>query len=229
MEKLFLQAVIIIATLAVYYLSLKFKKVRYINAVPPSILCAFIIYALLNVFKIDFRIYNEGGKFFTFLLGPAIAALSVPLIKNIKVLEKNYAVIITAVFISSLFAVLSVVAAVFFLKAGKDILLSMVAKSVTTAVAIEITGIIGGKIEIIVLITALSGMFGAIFGHWILKAVNIKNNLSVGVAIGAVSHVLGTAKCYEVNRLQAGVSSVTLVLSCVVTAIFAPLVIKIIF
>jgi len=229
MENLFFQILIIITTIAIYALSLNFKKVKYIKAVPPSILCALIIYILLGVLKIDFHVYNEGGQFFTFLLGPAIVALSVPLIKNIKVLEKNYHVILTAVCISSLFAILSVIGVAVILKANKDILLSMVAKSVTTAVAIEITDMLGGKIEIIVLITALSGMFGAIFGHWILKAINVKNNFSIGVAIGSVSHVLGTAKCYEVNQLQAGVSSVTLVLSCITTAIFAPLIIKLIF
>ncbi len=229
MENLFLQISIVIITLLIYIFTLNFKKIKYIKIIPPSILCALIIYILLIIFKIDFHTYNQGGKIFTFLLGPAIVALSVPLIKNIKVLEKNYSVIITAVCISSFFAVMSVIAAAFVLQAGREILLSMAAKSVTTPVAIEITDILGGKIEIIVLITALSGIFGAVFGHWILKTIKVTNNLSVGVAIGSVSHVLGTAKCYEVNQLQAAVSSVTLILSCIVTAVIAPLIIKIIF
>ncbi|GAB1401468.1 LrgB family protein [Elusimicrobiota bacterium] len=229
MENIIIKILIIIGTLVIYKLSLNFKKIKYVDMIPPSILCAFIIYLLLSVFKIDYATYNEGGKFFTFLLGPAIIALSVPLIKNIKVLEKNYQVIIIAVCSSTVFAVLSVIAVAFVFSASKDIVLSMIAKSVTTAVAIEITNILGGKIEIIVLITALSGMFGAIFGHWILRIIKVKNNLAVGIAIGFVSHVLGTAKCYEVNHLQAGVSSVTLVLSSIATALIAPPMVRFIF
>jgi putative effector of murein hydrolase len=229
MQAILIKILIILATLLIYKLSLNLRKIKYIDMIPPSILCALIIYLFISIFQIDFATYNEGGKFFTFLLGPAIIALSVPLIKNIKVLEKNYQVIIVAVFSSTIFAILSVIAVAFVLSASKDILLSMIAKSVTTAVAIEITKVLGGKVEIIVLITALSGMFGAIFGHWILKTINVKNNLAIGIAIGFVSHVLGTAKCYEVNKLQAGVSSVTLVLSCITTAIFAPPIVRLIF
>ncbi|MDD5021610.1 MAG: LrgB family protein [Endomicrobiaceae bacterium] len=224
-----IKILIILATLLIYKLSLNLRKIKYVDMIPPSILCALIIYLLISIFQIDFSAYNEGGKFFTFLLGPAIIALSVPLIKNIKVLEKNYQVIIVAVLSSTIFAILSVISVAFVFSATKDILLSMIAKSVTTAVAIEITKILGGKVEIIVLITALSGMFGAIFGHWILRTINVKNNLAIGIAIGFVSHVLGTAKCYEVNKLQAGVSSVTLVLSSITTAILAPPIVKLIF
>lgn len=229
MQDILIKILIIIGTLVIYKLSLNLKKMQYFHMIPPSILCALIIFLLISIFQIDFSIYNEGGKFFTFLLGPAIIALSVPLIKNIKVLEKNYQVIIIAVCSSTVFAVLSVIAVSLVFSASKDILLSMIAKSVTTAVAIEITNILGGKVEIIVLITALSGMFGAIFGHWILRIIKVKNNLAIGIAIGFVSHVLGTAKCYEINNLQAGVSSVTLVLSSIATALIAPPMVRFIF
>lgn len=229
MTELPVKILIIAVTLVIYKISLNFKKVKYMNTIPANIICALMIYLLISVFNIDFETYNEGGKFFTFLLGPAVVTLSVPLIKNIKVLEKNYRVILWSVCIATCFAILSVIAAGFIFKANEEIILSMAAKCVTTAVAIEITNIIGGKVEIIVLMTALSGIFGAIFGHWILKLSGIKNNLAIGVTLGFVSHVLGTARCYEVNKLQAGVSSVTLVLSGVTTALFAPPIIRLIF
>jgi len=229
MENIFIKILIIAITIAVYKMSSKIREIKHLSVIPPVILCAVIIYILNALFKVDYNVYNSGGKILTFLLGPAIIAFSLPLIKNLKVLQKNYSIILIGVCISTVFAVLSVVCVALLLKANPDIMLSIVPKAVTTPVAIEISKVLGGKPEITILLTIFSGMFGAIFGHWILKGINVKNNLAIGVAIGSVSHVLGTAKCYDENSLQAAVSTITLVLSCVTTALIAPLIIKLIF
>ncbi|MDD5102087.1 MAG: LrgB family protein [Endomicrobiaceae bacterium] len=229
MENIIIKILILISTILIYKLTTKIKHIKYMSIIPPVILCAIIIYALNILLKIDYNTYNNGGKVLTFLLGPAIIAFSLPLIKNLKVLQKNYSVILIGVCISTIFAILSVVCVALVLKANTNIMLSIVPKAVTTPVAIEISKVLGGKPEITILLTIFSGMFGAIFGHWILKGINVTNNLAIGVAIGSVSHVLGTAKCYDENSLQAAVSTITLVLSCVTTAIIAPLIIKIIF
>jgi predicted murein hydrolase (TIGR00659 family) len=229
MENIFIKILIIAITIAVYKMSSKIRNIKHLSVIPPVILCAVIIYILNALFKVDYNVYNSGGKILTFLLGPAIIAFSLPLIKNLKVLQKNYSIILIGVCISTVFAVLSVVCVALLLKANPDIMLSIVPKAVTTPVAIEISKVLGGKPEITILLTIFSGMFGAIFGHWILKGINVKNNLAIGVAIGSVSHVLGTAKCYDENSLQAAVSTITLVLSCVTTALIAPLIINLIF
>lgn len=229
MDNIFVKILIIVLTIIIYKITSKIKNIRYLSIIPPVILCAAVIYILNALLKIDYDVYNSGGKILTFLLGPAIIAFSLPLIKNLKVLQKNYSVILIGVCISTVFAVLSVVCVALLLKANPNIMLSIVPKAVTTPVAIEISKVLGGKPEITILLTIFSGMFGAIFGHWILKGINVKNNLAIGVAIGSVSHVLGTAKCYDENSLQAAVSTITLVLSCVTTALIAPLIIKLIF
>lgn len=104
---------------------------------------------------------------------------------------------------------------------------SMIPKTVTVPVAIEITKILGGKIELTIILVMFSGLFGAIFGHSILKFIRVKNNLAVGFSLGFVSHILGTAVCLEKNSLQAAVSTITLILSYISTAIIAPILINI--
>ncbi|MDD3729995.1 MAG: LrgB family protein, partial [Endomicrobiaceae bacterium] len=77
MTELLIKILIIAVTLVIYKISLNFKKVKYMNTIPANIICALMIYLLISVFNIDFETYNEGGKFFTFLLGPAVVTLSV--------------------------------------------------------------------------------------------------------------------------------------------------------
>ena len=108
-------------------------------------------------------------------------------------------------------------------------MVSIIPKSVTLPVAIEITKIINGKIEITILLVMFSGVFGASLGHSILKLIGVKNNLAIGCSLGFISHVLGTAACLERNSFQAAVSTTTLILSCISTAIITPIILKILF
>jgi putative effector of murein hydrolase len=226
---LILKFSMILLTVFAYFIALKMNKIKYLSKLPVVIISVLIVYTVLSLIKFDISVYQQYNNIILFLLGPAIVALSIPLIKNFNLLKRNYHVILIGIIISTFFAVLSVILIGCLFKLNYNIMVSIIPKSVTLPVAIEITKIINGKIEITILLVMFSGVFGASLGHSILKLIGVKNNLAIGCSLGFISHVLGTAACLERNSFQAAVSTTTLILSCISTAIITPIILKILF
>ena len=226
---LILKFSMILLTVFAYFIALKINKIKYLSKLPTVIISVFIVYTVLSLINFDISVYQQYNSIILFLLGPAIVALSIPLVKNFNLLKKNYSVILAGIIISTFFAVLSVILIGCLFKLNYNIMVSIIPKSVTLPVAIEITKIINGKMEITILLVMFSGIFGASLGHSILKLIGVKNNLAIGCSLGFISHVLGTAACLERNSFQAAVSTTTLILSCISTAIITPIILKILF
>lgn len=213
----------IIITLIAYYIGLKVKSTKMFNKIPPILFAGIAIIVVLKVFKIDYANYNQGASLFTFLLGPATIALALPLVRNIEVLTKHKRAIWAGLICATVMAILSTFAIGKLLHLNFDILMSMVPKSVTTPIAVEISKSLGGIPELTACVVILTGMIGAMVGHRLLKLFKIKNDVAIGLSIGATSHVMGTARCIEKNKdKQATISTLALIIVGIFTAIIAP-------
>ena len=60
------------------------------------------------------------------------------------------------------------------------------------------------------------------FGHKILKLVGVKNDVAIGLAIGAASHVLGTSTCVN-KRRQVVMATLALTITGILTTILCVL------
>ena len=67
--------------------------------------------------------------------------------------------------------------------ASSQVLLSMIPKSVTTPIAMDISSAIGGIPALTAACVIFTGMLGATFNHKILEALKIKNNIAIGLSI----------------------------------------------
>lgn len=217
----------LILTVIAYFLAIKANKLTLLKKLPPILFAGVGIILILKIFKIDYSTYNQGGSILTFLLGPATIALAYPLVKNIDVLTKNK----RAIWFGLIFSTLTAIASTFLI--GKvlhvdfNIIMSMVPKSVTTPVAVEISKKLGGIPELTACIVIMTGIAGGLLGHRLMKLFNIKNNVAIGLSMGATSHVLGTARCLEKNQeKQAAVSTLALIIVGLFTAIVAPVLIR---
>ena len=105
----------------------------------PLLIAAILVIAFLKIFNIDFDTYNKGGQFINIFLGPATIVLAVPLYKNLHLLKKNFLPIFAGIFIGSLVSVLSVISISIFLGLDNSLTISLLSKSVTTPIGIEIT------------------------------------------------------------------------------------------
>ena len=213
----------LVLTIALYAIALKANRLRFLKKLPPIVFAGVGIILFLKLFKIDYQIYNQGASILTFLLGPATIALAYPLFKNKEVLTKNKRAIWFGLVFSTLTAIVSTFVIGKLLHVDFNIIMSMVPKSVTTPVAVEISKSLGGIPELTACIVILTGIIGGLSGHRLLKLFKIKNDVAIGLSIGATSHVLGTARCLEKNQQkQAAVSTLALIIVGLFTAIIAP-------
>jgi len=180
---------------------------------------------LLLAFHISYDEYMIGGKWINSLLGPAVVALAYPLYKQREMLVKYSIPIIGGVFVGLFAGMISglVFAEVFGI--DRSLILSIVPKSITTPVAIQIATGLGGVPSMTVVFVMIAGFSGVILGPLLLKWIRIKSSLGKGIALGSASHALGTSKAFEYGELTVSMSSVSMTLSAVLGSVFGPIVV----
>lgn len=209
-----------ITTFLIYELSKKSRKFKYLKKIPPLMLSGIILIIFLKIFHIDYQSYNESACMYTLLLGPATISLAFPLVENLSLLKKNK----RAVYFGFIVAALTAITTTFIL--GKlmhsdwNIITSLIPKSVTTPIAVEISKAIGGIPELTACIVVVTGIYGALFGHKILKWFHIKSDVAIGLSIGASSHVMGTSSCIEKKKdKQVVMATLALIIIGILTTI----------
>lgn len=194
---------------------------------PPIILTAAAIILTLKFLNIDFKIYNSGAKYITYLLGPATIALAVPLVKNREVLCKNKRAIWLGFVFATFAAIVSVSVIGKFFHTKLSVIISMLPKSVTTPIAVEISKTIGGIPELTATAVILTGIIGGLFNRRILKFFKVENDVAIGLSVGASAHVMGTSSLAERKEFkQVAISTVALTIVAILTAVLAPVLIK---
>ncbi|MED3877714.1 LrgB family protein [Priestia megaterium] len=225
MQEFFIALFIIIATVALYLVMAKvYVRFSYPILIPVLTTTVFVILLLL-AFHISYDEYMIGGKWINSLLGPAVVALAYPLYKQREMLIKYSIPIIGGVFVGLFAGMISglVFAEVFGI--DRSLILSIVPKSITTPVAIQIATGLGGVPSMTVVFVMIAGFSGVILGPLLLKWIRIKSSLGKGIALGSASHALGTSKAFEYGELTVSMSSVSMTLSAVLGSVFGPIVV----
>ena len=189
----------------------------------PLLTATILIICFLKIFNIDFDTYNNGGQFINIFLGPATIVLAVPLYKKLNLLKENFLPIFSGILVGSLVSVLSVISIATFLGLDNSLTVSLLSKSVTTPIGIEITNSLGGSSSITVLAIVLSGIICAIVGPTVFKVLKINNPISRGVSLGTASHAVGTSKALEIGEQEGAMSSLSIGVAGIVTVFLAPL------
>ena len=195
-----------------------------LNIVPPFVLACpmIILFIYLQEPYITYDDYENGAGFINFLLGPATVALALPLYNNRHIIKDNLFVIASGIIVATVTGIVSIFVCGKIFGASDQVLLSMIPKSVTTPIAMDISSAIGGIPALTAACVIFTGMFGATINHKLLEALKIKNNIAIGLSIGASSHGLGTSVCASKNALQLAIGGASIGLTSIATSLLAP-------
>lgn len=192
----------------------------------PIVISIVLIIWVLKYFNIDITSYEKGGNMIGFFLGPATVALAIPIYKKINLLRKNFFTILIGIFIGSLAGILSVIVMSKLLRVDDIMLLSLIPKSTTSAIAIDLSKQIKGNPSITIAFVIATGTLGNIIGPSIFRLFKIKNKKARGIALGTASHIVGTAKAIELGETEGAMSSLAIGIAGIITVFLAPLIIK---
>ena len=188
-----------------------------LSIIPPFVLACPMIIAFIYFQEpyITYEDYETGAGFINFLLGPATVALALPLYNNRRIIKENLPVIISGILVATVTGIVSIFICGKIFGASSQVLLSMIAMDISSA--------IGGIPALTAACVIFTGMLGATFNHKILEALKIKNNIAIGLSIGASSHGLGTSVCAGKNALQLAIGGASIGLTGIATSILAPI------
>lgn len=187
----------------------------------PILIAIVLIMALLLIFNIDYDSYKSGADYISYLLTPATVCLAVPLYEQFELLKKNYKALLCGIISGVLTSLLSILifAAIFQLDHASYV--TLLPKSITTAIGIGVTEELGGYVSLTVAVIIITGILGNIFAETLCRIFQITEPIAKGVAIGTSSHALGTAKAMEIGEVEGAMSSLSIVVSGVLTVIGA--------
>ena len=193
-------------------------KTGLLNPLLVSIVCTILF---LFGTGISYDKYNEGAKFLTWLLTPATVSLAIPLYEQWELLKNNAKAVmagITAGVITSLLTVLLLSMA---LGLSHEEYVTLLPKSITTAIGMGVSEELGGYVTITVAVIVITGVIGNILGEFICKLFRIKEPISKGLALGTASHAIGTAKAMEIGEIEGAMSSLSIAVAGILTVLFA--------
>lgn len=187
----------------------------------PLAVAVAVILAVLIALRIPYASYRLGGDLISLMLGPVTAVLALNIYHQRRLLKEYFFPVLAGCLAGTLTSVGSILLLCRLLAVEGGITASLLPKSVTTAIAVAISGSSGGIQSITVAAVLVAGVVGAIFAPLFARLFHITDPVAEGVAIGACSHALGTAKALEIGPLQGAMSSISICVCGIMTSLLA--------
>lgn len=188
----------------------------------PILIAVILVSAVLLLLKLPMETYQAGTSGIRWLLTPATVCLALPLYEQLKTLKKRLSAILAGVAAGTVTSLLVIFALCRLFGLSDQLTVSLLPKSVTTAMGTVLSEQNGGIGALTTAAIIVSGILGSLFGPLLCRLFS--SPVAQGVAMGTASHVIGTAKANELGSLQGAVSSLSLTVAGVLTAVLFPLV-----
>ena len=189
----------------------------------PILVAVVIVLVFLALTGLPVSDYKAGMGSLSWLLTPATICLAVPMYEQFQVLKKNLPMILAGVAAGAVSCL--IVVALFGILVGFDPVLpiSLLPKSITTAIGVALSEMMGGMTGVTTAAIVFTGIFASIMGPAFCRLFRLTDPVAMGVAFGTAGHVIGTSKANELSPLTGAVSSLSLVVAGLLTAVVLPL------
>lgn len=223
------QLFLLTLTVGVYCVARVLYRRFRLGILNPLIVSMVVIIGFLKLTGIEYSTYYEANSLINFMLGLSVVALGYLLYMNLEYIRGREVSIFFSVFVGSLVGVLSVVGMALLFRVDHAVMVSLEPKSVTTPIAVELSQQTGGIPALTSVAVIVVGLLGSILGPRMLALIGVRDPVAYGLALGAASHAVGTAKAMEIGSVQGAVGGVAIAIMGIMTALVIPLVEKILF
>lgn len=215
-------------TILAYFIAKWLYQRFYTPLLLPVFVATLLIVIVLIIFDVSYDTYMIGGDWIHMFLGPAVVALAYPLYQHRMILQQLALPMLAGTFIGAIVGVVSGGLMAKLAGFDEELIYSMVPKSVTTPVAMDISQSLNGIAPLSVVFVMIAGIAGAMFYQKIFQLFRLTSSVGRGVGLGSASHAIGTAKALESSELEGSISTVAMILSAVFVSLTTPFLIGII-
>ena len=212
----------VLLTLGTYQFGLWCQKKARHALCNPLLIATILSIAVLAATGFDPKVYQTGTAGISWLLTPATVCLAVPLYEHLKVLKKHLPAILAGGGSGVVTSLLSILLLCRLFRLEDVVTISLLPKSITTAIALALTEQSGGISALTTFAIVITGILGNLSGSAFCKLMKLTDPVAQGVGFGTASHVIGTSRAMEVDPLTGAVSSLSLAVAGILTAILFP-------
>lgn len=189
----------------------------------PLLIAAALVIGLLSFLNIPNSTYQSGCQLLNYLLTPATISLAISFYDQFQAMKKHLWTVVLSLAVGSLCCLGSLYLMCRMAGFDRVLTLSMMPKSITTAIGVVLSEEIGGIAAITSACIAVTGIFTNIAGPTLCKLMKIRSPIAQGVSFGTAGHVIGTARATEMSELAGAVSSFALTCTGIFTCILLSL------
>ena len=212
----------VLLTLAAFALGALVNRVTGKAFFNPLLLGAIFVIVFLSVCGIPYADYKVSAAPVNFLLPPATVALAIPLYEKLDLLKANAAAIIAGISVGTLVSLGSAFALALAMDLTKEQYATLLPKSVTTAISMDVAAELGGIAALTGAIVIVTGIVGALLAETVCKLFHITDPIAKGVGIGTAAHAVGTSKALQMGDVEGAMSGLSIAVAGVLTAVLCP-------
>ncbi|MDO4617685.1 MAG: LrgB family protein [Lachnospiraceae bacterium] len=210
-------------SLLAYEAGLRIKRKLKLDIFNPLLIAIALVILFLAVLDIPFEEYEKGGKYISYLLTPATVCLAVPLYEKLELLKWNWKAIAAGILAGVLTSLVSVLVLSVLFGLSHELYVTLLPKSITTAIGMGVSEELGGIVTITVAVILITGVLGNVFAEMICRLFRITDPIAKGLAIGTASHAVGTSKAMEIGEVEGAMSSLAIAVAGILTVVGASL------
>ena len=208
----------VLLTLAAFGLGVLINRVTGKAIFNPLLLGSIFVIVFLSVCNIPYGDYKTSAAPVSYLLLPATVALAIQL----DLLKKNAPAIIAGISVGTLVSLGSAFALALAMNLTKEQYATLLPKSVTTAISMDVAAELGGIAALTGAIVIVTGIVGALLAETVCKVFHITDPIAKGVGLGTAAHAVGTSKALQMGEVEGAMSGLSIAVAGVLTAVLCP-------
>lgn len=213
----------ILLSLIAFEIGLLIQRKTRLLVCNPLLIAIIGIILFLLVTQIPLSSYQAGGDIINMFLGPATVVLAVPLYRQVHNLKHFFVPILIGISTGVVSSLASTLLCSWIIGFDPEIIASLLPKSITTPIGIELSSQLGGIQAVTVLTILVTGIMGAVAADLVFKIFHIDHPIAKGVALGTSAHAIGTTKALQLGHIEGAMSSLAIGVSGLITVFITPL------
>lgn len=218
----------VVLTLGCYQIGLWCQKKWKTPLCNPILIAVVLVIPILLLTGVSNETYQAGNAGLSWLLTPATVCLALPLYQQLQVLKKSLPAILAGICAGTVTSLGFIFLLCRLFALDTAVTVSLLPKSITTAMGMVLSEQNGGIDALSAAAIIITGILGSLVGSMLCKLFKLKDPIAQGVAFGTASHVVGTSRAAELGSLQGAVSSLSLAIAGILTAVLFPLVMQVV-
>ncbi len=196
------------------------KKLKW-GFLNPLLISILFVIAANGILGVDYESFQKSAKFLSYLLTPATVCLAIPLYQELSVLKENLAAVVLGILAGVFSSLGSVLGLAVLFGLDHTYYVTLLPKSITTAIGMGVSEELGGITTITVAVIIVTGVIGNVAAELVCRLFRIVEPVAVGLAIGTSSHAIGTSKAMELGEIEGAMSSLAIAVAGLLTVIGA--------